>query len=398
MMISFDAVSDADLEFLAGLPNFAALCKSGTLVRDVESVFISNTYPTHASIITGVYPAKHGIIENLLPDAGTPHPAWRYDSRLYKVPTLFDKVAQADMTACTILYPVTGSANIRWNFPEIAGAMSPLRRLAKMLRKGSPSFVFSALLRNRFQKAAIRQKGIAQPNLDNFSTDTAVWALRNYRPNLLALHLLDADDQKHHYGPASREAQDALLRLDERLGILLSAFREAFPAGEAAVIVFSDHACLSVHTAINLNDSLREFGLEQSVAFAHNAGGTAFLKILKQAKNEDILFILNKLTKQPFVRRLLTPAEMEQSGLNTEFSYGLEAADGYYFGAAGYKGQHGYSLKQDGYRCFYLASGPGIPQGAVKKGGAIVDICPLSADLLGLPGWEMDGTNKVMEA
>lgn len=398
LMISFDAVSDKDMDLLLSLPHFGSLCRRGTLVREVESVFISNTYPAHASIITGVYPGKHGIIENLLPEQGNPNPAWRNDSRLYRVPTLYDKAEQAGLTVSSVLYPVTCNAGIHWNFPEIAGVMSPLRRLTEMLRRGSLAFVLQALLRNRIQQQDKRFKGIAQPYLDNFTADTAIWAMRKYRPNLLLLHLLDADDQKHHYGPDSPQARDALLRLDERLGLLLSAFQETFPAEEAAIIVFSDHACQSVHTTVNLNDYLSECGLEPHQAFAHNAGGTAFIKLLRPDIFAEVNRAVSCLTAKPFVRRLLDPEEMRSSGLDTEFACGLEAADGFSFGwSEGYKGQHGYSLKREGYHCFYAAAGPGILPDKIIKGGAIVDICPLAAQLLGLSPWEMDGVNKVTE-
>ena len=53
IVISFDAVSKEDLDFLSKLPNFSKLIKEGSLIKNVESIYPSLTYPTHATIVTG---------------------------------------------------------------------------------------------------------------------------------------------------------------------------------------------------------------------------------------------------------------------------------------------------------------------------------------------------------
>ena len=64
IVISFDAVSEEDLEFLSKQPNFSKLIKNGALIKNVESVYPSLTYPAHATIVTGKYPKNHGVINN----------------------------------------------------------------------------------------------------------------------------------------------------------------------------------------------------------------------------------------------------------------------------------------------------------------------------------------------
>ena len=63
IVISFDAVSKEDLDFLSKLPNFSKLIKEGALIKNVESIYPSLTYPAHATIVTGKYPKNHGIIK-----------------------------------------------------------------------------------------------------------------------------------------------------------------------------------------------------------------------------------------------------------------------------------------------------------------------------------------------
>ena len=128
LMISLDAVSSDDLVLLQEMPNFAALCKRGTLVRNVDSVFISNTYPAHTSIITGTQPCMHGVCDNVYFIPGRKPQKWRVNSQEIKVPTLYQKAKQAGKTIGSILYPVTGNAAIDWNFPEIAEKMGMIKR------------------------------------------------------------------------------------------------------------------------------------------------------------------------------------------------------------------------------------------------------------------------------
>ena len=68
IVISFDAVSEEDLEFLSKQPNFSKLIKNGALIKNVESVYPSLTYPAHATIVTGKYPKNHGVINNTVLD------------------------------------------------------------------------------------------------------------------------------------------------------------------------------------------------------------------------------------------------------------------------------------------------------------------------------------------
>lgn len=398
MMISLDAVDDADVDFLGTMPHFAGLCRAGTLVRRPESVFVSNTYPAHSSIITGDYPARHGLTENVRTQPGNPHPDWRCDAAELKVPTLYGKAAKAGLSVMSVLYPVTCGSGIRWNIPEVPGWMPLARRAVKMLGGGTPGFIFSAY----FHDAGYLSRP-DEPQLDNFTSHAAARALREKRPDLLLLHLIDTDRHKHIYGPRSAEAKESLRRHDGRLGLLLEAARETWPEEERAVIVFSDHGCLPVRQAVDPNDHLRRAGLIRQPArlakdfdaFFHNAGGCTFLKIYRPERTDAALAVAAELLRGP-ASRMLTGEEMRLSGMDSQFLCGLEAADGVCFGK-GHRGQHGYALHHPGYYPFYLAAGPGVARGRVQTGGCIIDICPLAAHLLGIPLWDMDGTDRVTD-
>lgn len=400
LMISLDALSSDDLPLLESLPNFRRLCREGTLVKNVKSVFLSNTYPTHTSIITGTYPFHHGIFNNTLFDPDVHPPKWRYDARDIKMPTLYQKARERGKKTASILYPVTGNADIDYNFPEIAESMGLFRRLRTMIQTGTTSYMLGCLMRLPMYLMRIRK---TNKNLDDLTTCIAEDTIKRYAPQLLLLHLLETDEAKHHSGPGSKEVEKTIYEQDRRIGILLNALQKKGIYDKTGIIVFSDHGCLPVHTPIYPNHLLEKKHLffpkkeRKHDAFFHSGGGTAFLRICNEKKRTQIEKWLDEIKKEPFFSRFLDKKEMKSSGMDTYFQYGIEAREGYCFEGEDHKGQHGYALKHEGYSPFYFAKGNGIPAGYQTQGGSILDICPLAAELLDLPEWKTDGINRRRE-
>ena len=82
LFVSFDAVGSDELTVLREMPNFKRIFAGGSIFPDLKTVFISNTYPVHSSIATGVVPGKHGVICNVMLQPDNPKPWWNYDSRI----------------------------------------------------------------------------------------------------------------------------------------------------------------------------------------------------------------------------------------------------------------------------------------------------------------------------
>lgn len=392
LMVSFDAVGSQDIDRLLTFPNFSALCRRGTLVRDVSSVFVSNTYPTHTTIQTGVLPGTHGIMDNDFQEPSNKTEKWRFHVKNIRVRTLTDEAAKAGKTVCTVLYPVTGgSKSIRYNFVEIAGHIPVWQRIKHTSQYGSTGFVLSSLL--RFGHRMMSKKPEA---LDLFTTATACSAIERKKPDLTMVHLLMADLQKHHFGPNSPEAEEALHQLDNRLGELMASLQKAGLSDSTSIIVFSDHNCCAVHTAIKPNELLTKYGLSYSDAYFHSAGGCCFLRIYNQQKKAEISAFVQDSLLSPGFDRLLTAEEMYTSGADSEFAYGFAAGSGYCFGSFE-SGQHGYTLDRDQYYTFYLAAGGNVPVNEVRTGGSLLNICPLAVDLLELEPWPMEGENRIFK-
>lgn len=121
VVISLDSLGFADLNEQRDLtPNLNRLIAQGTWVKKVRGIFPTLTYPSHTSIITGQYPAVHGIVNNtkLQPTRKSPDWYW-YQRKEIKVATLYDVAHQAGLKTAAFLWPVTAGSKIDWNVAEI---------------------------------------------------------------------------------------------------------------------------------------------------------------------------------------------------------------------------------------------------------------------------------------
>src|SRR6478752_3230837 len=119
IVISFDCLSALDIPILETLPHFQTIMQNGAYVQNVETIYPSVTYPCHATIVTGNYPNRHGVINNTLLQPGRPSPDWNWFRQSITGTTLYDEVKKANMTTAALLWPVTGKADIDYNMPEI---------------------------------------------------------------------------------------------------------------------------------------------------------------------------------------------------------------------------------------------------------------------------------------
>jgi len=119
IVISFDCLSSLDFPIIQELPHFQELLKHRSYCKNVETIYPSVTYPCHATIVTGKFPNRHGVINNTLLQPGNESPDWYWYRRYVKGTTLYDEAKNAKLTTASLLWPVTAKANIDYNMPEI---------------------------------------------------------------------------------------------------------------------------------------------------------------------------------------------------------------------------------------------------------------------------------------
>ena len=80
-----------------------------------------NLSQPHDALVTGVWPAKHGILGNVVFDPlGLNAQGWSWYAEDIRVPTLWDIAKDAGRTTATIQWPATVGARVTWNIPWVA--------------------------------------------------------------------------------------------------------------------------------------------------------------------------------------------------------------------------------------------------------------------------------------
>src|SRR5262249_6392569 len=118
-----DYVLEADRYGLR-IPELRRLVREGAHATGVRGVLPTVTYPSHTTLVTGVSPARHGILANRPFDPAARREGSVWYAEDIKAETLWDAAAAAGLRTANVDWPVTAGARIRWNIAQIwrAGA------------------------------------------------------------------------------------------------------------------------------------------------------------------------------------------------------------------------------------------------------------------------------------
>ncbi|QBO37112.1 alkaline phosphatase family protein [Periweissella cryptocerci] len=406
VVVSFDAMGAEDIaEHLDLMPNVAQLIEQGTHVQKVTGIYPTLTYPSHTTIGTGVYPNRHGIINNtkVQPERGDA-PDWYWYAKDIKVPTIFDLAHKAGLKSAAFLWPVQAKAPINWNIAEIFPNRIWTNQYLVSFSASSPYFAFD--MNRRFGHL---RNGIQQPNLDDFITAAAVDTLIKKQPDLTAIHLVDMDSHRHKYGVRSAEAYAALARLDHRLGELIEATKTAGTYAHTNFIVLGDHFQIDVHSMIHFNQLFEAKGwltqdAKQHIAkdwrvMAKTTDGSTYVYVRDATLIAEVKAAISSLEGIEMVK---SPAELEAWHVNEQATLMVEAQNGYYFTDElnrpavvetvnrddisepdRYRAVHGFYPAKPDYQTTLVLAGPDVAH-TIIPAAKLVDEAPTMAALLGL--------------
>lgn len=419
LVLSFDCLSSLDLPMLETLPHFQELLNKAAICRKVETVYPSVTYPCHASIVTGNLPNRHGVVTNTLLQPNRLSPDWYWHRRHIKGTTLYDEAKKAGLSTAALLWPVTAKAKIDYHMPEIFANRPWHHQIAVSFMNGSKRYQLE--MNNKFGHL---RKGIAQPELDDFVTASTVHTIQTKKPNLILVHLVDLDTQRHHHGFSSAEAHAAIHRHDRRLGEILSALKDSGMYEQTTIVALGDHSSLDHSKAVKLNVLLKDSGLIQLngrgmvkdwQAYCKSNDGSAYIYVKDEQAKDKVRALLHSLAvnEDNGIEFVLEGAEAGLRGADEQAAFMVEARRGFYFTehvdgepidvitaedvAAGKytHASHGYSPGKENYSTVFIATGKGIRPNVEIEHMRLVDEGPTFARLLGLDLGKIDG--KVVE-
>src|SRR5687768_15617049 len=253
VMVSLDGLRASSLaDPTAPIPVLRALAARGARAKSMRPVFPSVTWPCHTTLVTGVAPARHGVLGNHVFDRKRGEIVSHYGDRTdvaVAVETLWDRVHKSGGRVAGLCWPKTrGIAAVADNIPEFyeqelfeTYASPELWR--ELSARGLPIGCYGAW----------STKHAMNPMQDWLTLEAALQVLATRPPRLMLVHLLTLDAFQHDYGVTSPEARWALQHVDALLGRLLDAFRDAGRLETTAFVVFGDHGFVDVSTTYHLN-------------------------------------------------------------------------------------------------------------------------------------------------
>ena len=227
VLISFDGWRWDYLE-RASAPHLGALAARGVQARGLIPVFPSSTFPNHYTIVTGLYPERHGIVANNMREPG-----------------FSGRFSMSSATARTARW---------WGGEPIWGtAMGQGRRAAAMFWPGSEAPIQGVrpTYWRPFDDGLANEARVAQV-IEWLALDD------DRRPSFITLYFSDVDSAGHRYGPDSAEVLEAASRVDAALGQLQAGVARLGLQDRVTFVVVSDHgmAPLDRTRTIVLDDHL----------------------------------------------------------------------------------------------------------------------------------------------
>jgi predicted AlkP superfamily pyrophosphatase or phosphodiesterase len=366
----------------AHIPTLRSLAAEGTYATGVVGVLPSVTYPSHTTLITGVPPSVHGIVDNHVFDPdGRKGGAFYWYGRDIQVPTLLGRVHEHGGKTAAIAWPVTVGMDIDYHVPEFwRRSTEPRQPRGAFLRTVSTPHLIEAVEQTNGVT-------IGEPQTDENRFDMSAFILARFEPRLMLVHLTDVDTAEHTFGPNSPEALEAIGRVDGYVGLLRDVVRATASADHTYFVVVSDHGFLPVTRQLNPNERFKRAGLlsvdpaghiSSWRAVFHSSGGSGFVYLQDPedaTTRAKVAAVLEELRADPGngIDQVWTAGDIARLGGPRAAGFGLNMRAGYYTGeghrtlltstlgdeeSGGMRGGHGYAPSRREIQSAFIAAGP----------------------------------------
>tara|TARA_R110002126_G_scaffold38993_29_gene116097 strand:- start:401 stop:1678 length:1278 start_codon:yes stop_codon:yes gene_type:complete len=198
-------------------PNIQQLIALGVVADAMQPAFPTKTFPNHYSVVTGLYPGNHGIIENNIYDQD-------FDA-IFRM----SKPEEVTHARWWLGEPIWVTAELQgiktgtYFYPGSEAAIKGVR----------PSYwqAYDGDINNTERVASVLQ-WLRLPQAQ--------------RPRFLTLYFSTIDDAGHRYGPNSTQVKAAVAEVDQAIGQLISGLKKQNLFNKVNLILFSDHGMAEV--------------------------------------------------------------------------------------------------------------------------------------------------------
>lgn len=380
VLVSFDGFRHDYVERY-DLPNFKAFIDAGSRAEALIPSFPSKTFPNHYTIVTGLYPGHHGLVDNQF-----------YDNKRKETYSLSNRKRVTD--------PYYYGGTPLWTLVHQNGMKS-----ASYFWVGSeipdegyhPDYYYSYDESVSFEKRIDKViEWLRLPEQD--------------RPHFITLYFSSPDHEGHDFGPLSVQTNKALHRMDSLLGKLMKGIKStALPVN---VILVSDHGMKELEMKSDTFIFLDELLDLKSKKLKLVNGGTQTHIYTANPHQTDSLYAILKSKESNF--KVIRKSDFKREWNYDHYRVGdllILANPGYYIHESDRKkymarqkegtkfGVHGYDPDEVEEMCgIFYAQGPNINSDIVVPPFRNIHIYPLIAEILNLPLPEIDGKKEVLQS
>lgn len=374
IMVSFDGFRHDYVEKY-NLPNFKKLIRQGVATEALIPSFPSKTFPNHYTLVTGLYPGNHGLVDNEFYDAE--------QKKLYAI-------RRREMVEDPSFYGGT-----------------PLWQLAQQQGLKSASF-FWVGSEAKIQGTHPNYFKLYDPKIKNEEriTQTVNWLQlpEAERPHFISLYFSMVDHEAHTTGPTSIQTQKVLHSADSLVGMLMRKVQKInLPVN---IVIVSDHGLYEmkregkvfryVDKLINVKDSSVVFANAGSQVHFYTTRVDSLYNVLNAQANGFKVYRQNEFPERWHYKHVRSGDVLIVAEPGTYFL--TTHRDLSQWEGTGNFGEHGYdpAVTREVHGIFY-AMGPNVKKGVKLKPFENIHVYPLVAKILGLKTPEIDGDEKVLE-
>jgi predicted AlkP superfamily pyrophosphatase or phosphodiesterase len=379
VMVSFDGFRHDYVEKY-DTKNIKEFIKQGAAAEMMLPSFPSKTFPNHYTLVTGLYPGHHGLVDNTFYDKerdtfySIRQRAKVEDPYYYGGLPLWQLVQQNGMKAASYFW-VGSEAPIGGKFPDYY---------------------------HKFDDSVPNVKRV-EAVFDWLNLPAAE------RPHLITIYFSMVDTQGHEYGPNGEKTKEAVMQADSLVGMLVSGLEKInLPVN---VILVSDHGMYEMQNKpeyfIYQEDLLEGFSKEDFIFVNNNTHANIFMK--NKAKEDEIYNAIKaKESHFKIYKKADIPAKLHFNEHPRIGDLFLIAEPGYGFYSKenlakrpetrniwGVHGFDPYITPEMG--AIFYAKGPNILAGKTIPTFENIHVYPFVAAILGITPPKIDGDVKVLE-
>uniref|UniRef100_A0A8C1VB22 Ectonucleotide pyrophosphatase/phosphodiesterase 1 n=1 Tax=Cyprinus carpio TaxID=7962 RepID=A0A8C1VB22_CYPCA len=352
LLVSLDGFRAGYMEAYSSLlPVINKLRKCGTSTPYMRPAYPTKTFPNHYTIVTGLYPESHGIVDNKMYDVTRNasfslkadekfNPAW------YQGEPVWLTAMKNKLKTATFFWPGS-DVKVNGHFPDYWVKNIPFeKRVAKIF------------------------EWLHLPEGE--------------RPDFYTLYLEEPDYAGHRHGPMSTQVIEALLNVDRLLGMLMEGLKERQLHRCVNLVLVSDHGecCVDLFIKCKSNDP--------SLLFPCIHLAVDYEGLVKNLSCREPDQPMRPYLKEHLPKRLHFASNIRIERAHLYMQPGWQAPNEIKYCSGGF---HGSDNVFKNMQAIFIGYGPGIHSKTNVLPFENIEIYNLLCDLLGIPPAPNNGTH-----